>query len=165
MVRLAPAISVAAFLFIGGCSGSNVEELNKARADADAARTEAVKARAEADAAKAELTKLGAAQAETAAKPVPQPDTGQDPHSLRVQSPEQIKVNGFEVEINGAVDPNVGVKQVMWHWGDGTPENNSHFPAKHAYAKPGTYEVQVTSYDDAGKTSTRITKVTVPRAP
>ena len=158
MVRSAQAVCLVCFLLAAGCSKSNEAELSKAKAEADAARAEAVKARAEADAAKAELEKLTAA---TASKPAPQPNQ-EDPHSLRVQSPEQIKVNGMDVEINGAVNPSVGVKRVMWNWGDGTPEQNSHFPAKHRYEKPGTYEVRVTSYDDAGKTSSRMTKVTIP---
>ena len=164
MVRSVQAVCVAGFLLIAGCSQSNDVELTKARAEADAARAEAARARAEADTARAELAKLRAAQTATTAKPAPQPDTGENPHTLRVQSPDKIKVNGLEVEINGAVNENAGVKRIMWNWGDGTPESRSGFPARHVYEKPGTYQVRVTSYDDAGKTSTRTTSVTVAKA-
>lgn len=84
-----------------------------------------------------------------------------NPHRLGLSKPQ---ATGLDVEINGGVDSMAGVTRILWNWGDGTPDSNSFFPAKHRYEKPGTYKVQVRSYDDSGAVSTRTTSVTVTKA-
>ena len=68
------------------------------------------------------------------------------------------RVRRKTVEINGRADR--GVKRIEWNWGDGTGGDGP-FPARHRYAKPGSYRVRVTATTASGK---KIAKV-VPVAP
>lgn len=70
------------------------------------------------------------------------------------------------VHINGITLPGGGgtITRIFWDWGDGTGKD-SWFPALHAYARPGTYQVRVTSYQDDGQWASAQVNVRIPRLP
>jgi PKD repeat protein len=52
------------------------------------------------------------------------------------------------------------IDRIHWDWGDGRSENRG-FPATHTYARDGTYEIRVTSYQSDGLSTTRSDTVSV----
>jgi len=65
---------------------------------------------------------------------------------------EAPDINGCDVSVNGVVLTEPGcptVTRVHWQWGDGA-ENDSWFPATHAYAANGSYWVTATAFDEDG---------------
>ena len=51
-----------------------------------------------------------------------------------------------------------------WTWGDGTP-NGSGAATSHTFTQPGTYQVQLTTSDNAGNSATATRTITVAAAP
>ena len=51
-------------------------------------------------------------------------------------------INGLAVQVNGYVE---NADQLLWNWGDGTPDKISWFPALHTYGTQGTYVIKVTA--------------------
>ena len=76
------------------------------------------------------------------------------------------RVNGLSVSMNGlmvsrskgaALPDDCGV----WSFGDGSAPMNSCFPARHTYARAGTYHVTATVTDTKGQSASASTDVTV----
>jgi hypothetical protein len=60
----------------------------------------------------------------------------------------QANVTGLTVTIDGYAVAGI-VSNVTWSWGDGQT-SLGYFPQSHTYAKPGTYEVNITLFDCTG---------------
>jgi PKD repeat protein len=71
---------------------------------------------------------------------LPLSDAGPDQH---VNPSEDVVFNG-----GGSVDPDGSITKYMWDFGDGATAEGS--TVKHAYPKPGKYNVTLTVEDDSG---------------
>ena len=82
---------------------------------------------------------------------------------LTLQPPE-VSCPSRTVTVNGDVHPGTPgatIVRKQWDWGDGSPLEDAPFPAKHTYAKDGTYTITVTAYDSNGLTTTKTVTVIV----
>ncbi len=77
-------------------------------------------------------------------------------------SAEPLVSTGALVKINGAVS-NAWTSMLI-DWDDGTRETTM-FPAVHYYSRPGGYEIAMTAWDAAGRTTTRSVTHNVSAAP
>ena len=83
--------------------------------------------------------------------PTPTPTDDPEPIRLTVFPPD---VDGLRVFFNGVVTTDTGViTRIHWDWGDGS-NHDKWFPASHTYATPGSYQITVTAFDEAGGSST-----------
>ncbi len=81
----------------------------------------------------------------------------QDPSVQLHLAPPEIK--GSTVSVNGGVvSP---VERIQWEWGDGQADRHLFFPARHTYARPGSYEITVTAFTQNNTTASKSVSVEV----
>jgi formylglycine-generating enzyme required for sulfatase activity len=89
--------------------------------------------------------------------PTPGPTCPPEPIQITIT---RVDVNDYQVTINGQVPYSCAPPRLEWSWGDGWTDAQS-FPARHTYARGGTYPVLLTVTNDTGQTATWTTSVYV----
>jgi len=71
---------------------------------------------------------------------------------------------GNMATVNGRVSTSAAgctIKEIEWNWGDGSKTDKQWFPATHAYAKAGLYNITATGRDTCGNSATKTTTLQV----